>query len=117
MAAKEFKEARQGFENNFFENGMEHVEEAMLHVRDLNKALGPSPFSKGPSAEFRMSIPGQRLFDDESVREKLTVMSKWDAVLDDLRNPVDEKKLDELEDFLHLGESYDVEFFVRRIDP
>lgn len=27
------------------------------------------------------------LFDDASVKEKLTVMSKWDAMIDDSRNP------------------------------
>lgn len=29
------------------------------------------------------------LFDDESVRKKLTVMSKFEAALDDARNPDD----------------------------
>lgn len=27
------------------------------------------------------------LFDDDSVREKLSVLTKWEAMLDDARNP------------------------------
>jgi len=35
-----------------------------------------------------------KLFDDESVREKLTVMSKLEACFDDERNTVPEKYYD-----------------------
>lgn len=48
------------------------------------------------------------LFDDESVREKLTVMSKWEAVCDDGRNPRDELTEEKVNDFLVLGKTYKV---------
>lgn len=45
------------------------------------------------------------LHDDESVREKLTVMSKWDVLHDDGRNPTIDPD-DKIEAFLQLGKTY-----------
>jgi len=48
-----------------------------------------------------------KLFDDDSVREKLTVMSKWEVVFDDARNTnIPNDITERIEDYLRLGESY-----------
>lgn len=53
----------------------------------------------------RVSID-QTLFDDESVREKLTVMTKMEALFDDARND-DEEFWKRIEDnFFVLGKTY-----------
>ncbi|MDQ3329123.1 MAG: hypothetical protein M3552_00490 [Planctomycetota bacterium] len=52
------------------------------------------------------------LFDDESVREKLTVMTKWDAMLDDDRNPDLPSEDDAM---FELGGTY--RFTIERIEP
>lgn len=44
-----------------------------------------------------------KLIDDESVREKITVMSKLEAMWDDERNPNPSEKIEEL---LKFGKSY-----------
>ena len=46
------------------------------------------------------------LFDDESVRKKCTVMSKWDAMLDDSRNP--DNFGEDVEKFLEFGHKYKI---------
>lgn len=50
------------------------------------------------------------LFDDESVHEKLTVMDKFEAMVDDSRNNDNNytKDNEALEEFLQLGKSYKV---------
>ena len=45
------------------------------------------------------------LFDDDSVKEKLRVMSKWDAMFDDSRNP-DEDFGERVENMFQLGKTY-----------
>lgn len=47
------------------------------------------------------------LHDDESVRKKLSVMSKWEAMTDDSRNPEEDFEKT-VEDFIKLGKSYRV---------
>lgn len=39
-AAKEFKEAAQGFEAAFEENGHEHLSEALAYVKEITHILG-----------------------------------------------------------------------------
>ena len=56
------------------------------------------------------------LFDDESVKEKLTVMGKWDAMFDDSRNPDPTIGLEDIEDFLELGGEYKVEFKITKVN-
>lgn len=36
-AAKEFKEAAQGFAADFEENGIEHLEEALMYVEEITR--------------------------------------------------------------------------------
>jgi len=47
------------------------------------------------------------LFDDDSVKKKLKVMDKWDAMMDDSRNPECDIA-EQVEKFLELGKSYRV---------
>jgi hypothetical protein len=54
------------------------------------------------------------LFDDDSVRKKITILSKWDAMLDDQRNPCSNFE-QELEKFLTLGKSYQIEIIVKEL--
>jgi hypothetical protein len=57
------------------------------------------------------------LFDDESVKEKLTVMLKIDAMDDDSRNPDwADGNIEALEKFLQLGKSYKMTFMVEEIE-
>jgi len=45
------------------------------------------------------------LFDDDSVKKKLEVMSKWDAIIDDERNQMDD--IDgQVNQLLQLGKKY-----------
>lgn len=53
------------------------------------------------------------LFDDDSVREKLTIMDKWEAVCDDERNDMDILG-EKIEEFLEIGHRYRV--IVEKID-
>ena len=46
-----------------------------------------------------------KMFDDESVNKKLTVLSKYEAILDDGRNPFDDVET-KIEDILELGKCY-----------
>lgn len=47
------------------------------------------------------------LYDDELTLTKLTVMTKFDALMDDERNPaLTPEKEEELEDFLQVGKIY-----------
>lgn len=48
------------------------------------------------------------LFDDDAVRKKLTVLSKWDAMTDDGRNADGEDMAERLEAMLRLGRRYRV---------
>lgn len=45
------------------------------------------------------------LFDDESVKRKLTVMSKWEAMNDDARNPHSDMA-DRVEALVQFGKTY-----------
>lgn len=51
-AAKEFKEARQGFETEFEENGLEHLEAAMGYVSEINALLGNPPYNNQNQGEL-----------------------------------------------------------------
>jgi hypothetical protein len=62
---------------------------------------------------YRSSFRTQ-LFDDESTRHKLRVMGKWDAMIDDERNPTPEVD-DEVEAFLKLGRTYLVTITIQEI--
>ena len=52
----------------------------------------------------------EKLYDDESTREKFTVMSKLDIILDDSRNVSDDSTSfwDNIDDFLQWGKSYKI---------
>ena len=54
------------------------------------------------------------LYDDESVKEKLKWMTKWDAMIDDSRNP-EVNIVEQVEDFLQLGKSYKITLKVDEI--
>lgn len=56
------------------------------------------------------------LFDDESVKEKLTVMSKYEVILDDERNPITKEWEDEINKVLELGKTYKLIFIVEEIN-
>lgn len=44
------------------------------------------------------------LYDDASVKKKLEVMGKWDAMIDDSRNPWDISEFyDTMDNFLEIG--------------
>lgn len=55
------------------------------------------------------------LFDDESVREKVKVMEKYDAMLDDTRNPIPHDIAGEIEKFLEFGKKYRFTFKVEEV--
>jgi hypothetical protein len=50
------------------------------------------------------------LYDDLSVRTKVTVMSKLEAMFDDERNDTENFWCDELERFLQFGKTYRITF-------
>ncbi len=54
------------------------------------------------------------LYDDESVRKKLEVMSKWDAVMDDSRNP-ETDIMETIEAMLELGKRYKLSVYLEEI--
>lgn len=47
------------------------------------------------------------LFDDDHLRRKLDVMTKWDAMVDDGRNP-DDDFAERVEAFLKFGKRYQI---------
>jgi hypothetical protein len=57
-----------------------------------------------------------KLHDDESVREKLTMMTKWDAIADDSRNETPDIA-QKVEDFLELGKEYVFELVIQEVTP
>jgi hypothetical protein len=74
--------------------------------------MSPNPLNDStPQKQVSVTF---NLYDDASVHEKLTVMTKLEAVFDDERNPDIHTTLD---DFLQLGYSY--EFTLRELphDP
>lgn len=56
------------------------------------------------------------LHDDASNREKLTVMTKWYALMDDERNPGDDW-CDRIDAILELGKSYRLTIIVEELPP
>ena len=54
------------------------------------------------------------LYNDASVRKKLGVMTKWDAMIDDGRNP-ETDFAERAEAFLKLGKSYKITFIIEEI--
>lgn len=63
----------------------------------------PEPSEKIPMKEVSMIFT---LFDDESVKKKIAIMTKWDAMMDDERNP--EGLLEQSEKMMQLGKRYKV---------
>lgn len=55
------------------------------------------------------------LYDDDSTREKLTVMSKWQAMVDDERNPKSDFA-EEIEAFLQPGKTYRLTMKFQEVD-
>jgi hypothetical protein len=49
-----------------------------------------------------------KLYDDESVREKLKFMTKWETMVDDLRNCSARDMEIEAEKFLEVGKEYTI---------
>ncbi len=54
------------------------------------------------------------LFDDESVRTKIMMMDKWEALFDDARNPTIDMD-GQVEEFLELGNKYRVTLIIEKI--
>ena len=54
------------------------------------------------------------LYDDASVRKKCRVMDKWEAMLDDSRNPTDDFT-ERVEDLLQFGRSYRVTIVIEEV--
>jgi hypothetical protein len=46
------------------------------------------------------------LFDDESVHKKCTIMTKWNAMVDDVRNTSSDHVEEDVEAMLEFGKSY-----------
>jgi hypothetical protein len=65
--------------------------------------------------KLEINWPNHKLYDDESVRKKLTVMDKWDAMMDDSRNPhIDVSgKVDE---FVELGGTYKITLIIEKVE-
>jgi len=55
------------------------------------------------------------LYDDESVRKKLTVMDKWETMMDDSRNPPF-PAYTAVEQFLELGGTYKIMVIVEKVE-
>ena len=56
---------------------------------------------------IKIELGTHTLFDDESTREKHTVMDKYDVMVDDSRNPVgEEEEYKKLDNFLEWGKKY-----------
>ena len=55
------------------------------------------------------------LFDDASVRKKLEVMSKWEAFVDDARNP-DAEIEEAVSDLMQPGKRYKMTFVLEEME-
>lgn len=56
------------------------------------------------------------LFDDESTKEKLKVMSKWDAMFDDARNTPTVSMDERADEFLESGKTYKITVSIEEVD-
>ena len=52
----------------------------------------------------------EKLYDDESTREKATVLTKLEVIFDDSRNDTDKFWIEILEQFLQFGHTYKIIF-------
>jgi hypothetical protein len=65
--------------------------------------------------KLEVNWPNHTLYDDESVRKKLTVMGKWDAILDDSRNPsIDVSRM--VDEFMELGGTYKITLIIEKVE-
>ena len=56
------------------------------------------------------------LFDDESVKKKLDVMYKWDAIMDDSRNTeIPDDVAEQLDAVLELGKRYKISIKIEEV--
>jgi hypothetical protein len=55
------------------------------------------------------------LFDDPSVREKLTVMSKWEVICDDARNNDDGFTDEQVSEFMEVGKTYKITMIIQEV--
>lgn len=55
------------------------------------------------------------LYDDESVREKLTIMDKWEIIIDDGRNKESKITSEAVSDFMQLGKKYRVTLILEEL--
>ncbi len=56
------------------------------------------------------------LYDDESVRKKLEVMDKWDALIDDGRNLHVTDIVGPINEFLELGGTYKITLIIEKVE-
>lgn len=67
------------------------------------------------SEQSRVVVEGVfKLFNDEGVKKKLEVMTKWEAMVDDIRNPGEDWG-DRINAVLSLGKSYKVRIVVEEV--
>jgi hypothetical protein len=65
--------------------------------------------------KLEVNWPNHTLYDDESVRKKLTVMGKWDAMMDDSRNPdIDIYAM--VDEFVELGGTYKITLIIEEVE-
>ena len=55
-----------------------------------------------------------KLYNDKSVKEKLKVMSRWDAMIDDARNP-ESDFVNRLDKMVKFGKSYRIKISVEEL--
>jgi len=83
----------------------------MMEVREYTPT--PEERSAWSARNNQLVVPWTAcLFDDESVKEKLTVIDKWEAMLDDSRNPKSDMA-EQFEKFLKLGHKYEIVLIVK----
>ena len=65
--------------------------------------------------KLEINWPNHTLYDDESVRKKLTVMDKWETMMDDSRNPdIDVSGM--VDDFVELGGTYKITLIIEKVE-
>lgn len=82
--------------------------------QDKSLVVDSGLVSSGKKIEFEYNL---ELFDDDSLKEKLKVMSKWDAMFDDSRNKQVPDNTDEQVDaFCQLGKKYNIKISLEEVE-
>lgn len=85
-------------------------------IEDQNLGMDTGLVYSGARIKRIESSEHLTLFDDESVRKKLTAMSKWDAMFDDERNVATNAMSEVAENFLQLGKTYKVTVSIEEVN-